>query len=260
VPDFDKQTEKHPVTLSALKNVPGFLYHIETFGTVDGPGVRFVVFLQGCPLRCLYCHNPDSVSGRGKRRTAGSLVKEILRYRSFLSGGVTFSGGEPLMQHGFVAACEALLADEGVSSVIDTAGLEDPEEAEKAIVGAELLLLDIKASSPELALRLTGRDNSAGLAMLEYCEKIGKPVWVRHVLLPGYTLDEAELTALAQSLRAFSCIKKVELLPFHKFGEPKWANCNREYLLADTPAVTKEEAAWAKTIFAAQGFKEGIVQ
>ncbi|MDR3345317.1 MAG: pyruvate formate lyase-activating protein [Oscillospiraceae bacterium] len=246
---------KNKTPLAALKNVTGSVYHTETFGTVDGPGVRFVVFLQGCPLRCVYCHNPDSVSGRGKRRTAGALVKEILQYRSFLSGGVTFSGGEPLLQHKFVAACESLLADAGLSSVIDTAGLLRPAEAAEAIGGAELILLDIKASSPEMALRLTGHDNRAGLATLEYCEKIGKPVWIRHVLLPGYTLNETELSALAVLLRPFSCIQQVELLPFHKFGEPKWAECGREYLLADTPAATKEETAWAREIFIKNGIK-----
>ncbi|MDR1805215.1 MAG: pyruvate formate lyase-activating protein [Clostridium sp.] len=244
---------------AGLSSVPGSIYHTETFGTVDGPGVRFVVFLQGCPLRCLYCHNPDSVSGRGLRRTAGSLVKEILGYRSFLSGGVTFSGGEPLLQYNFVAACERLLAEQGLSCAIDTAGLEEPREAAEAIGLAELLLLDIKASCAEMALRVTGRDDRAGLATLEYCEEIGKPVWVRHVLLPGYTLEENELTALAQKIRPYSCVKKIELLPFHKFGEPKWEACGRKYLLTDTPAVTREETQWAKEIFIKNGFEEEML-
>ncbi|MDR0883863.1 MAG: pyruvate formate lyase-activating protein [Oscillospiraceae bacterium] len=243
-------------TRKALRAQSAHLYHTETFGTVDGPGVRFVAFLQGCPLRCVYCHNPDSVDiEQGERRTAGSLVREILRYRNYYKGGgVTFSGGEPLLSHPFVAACEALLAEEGMESLIDTAGLENPEVAAEAIAGAKLILLDIKAHDDALHLRLTGHHNTAGRRTLAYCEEIGKPVWIRHVLVPGYTLDEEALGGLAAYLRPFTCIQKVELLPFHKFGEPKWASCGRKYALASTPAVGKDQLDWAWEIFAKAGF------
>lgn len=240
-----------------LQSVTGVVHATETFGTVDGPGIRFVLFLQGCPLRCLYCHNPDATTGAGGRVwTAGQAVDEALRYRQFIkSGGVTFSGGEPLMQPGFVEAACRLLREEGVHTAIDTAGCQDPDEVAKAIDAADMLLLDIKAFSPSLAGRLTGQNNEMAIATLDYCEAARKPVWVRHVLVPGYTLDEAELDGLAEFLSEFHCIERVELLPFHKLGEPKWEEMRRTYKLREVPATTREQTEWAKSFFTRRGLK-----
>ena len=241
----------------ALRKVHGNIHHTETFGTVDGPGIRYVFFLQGCPLRCLYCHNPDSLSSHGGTSwTAGQIADEALRYRSFIrSGGVTFSGGEPLIQPEFVTAAIRLLHHEGIASAIDTSGSENPQRAKAALDAADLILLDIKAFSPELCTTITGHGNHNAFATLDYCDSIGKPVWIRHVLLQGYTLDEAELAPLAKYLAAYSCVKRIELLPFHKLGEPKWAAIEKSYLLADTPATTREQVAWAKSFFTANGLK-----
>ncbi|MCL2023329.1 MAG: radical SAM protein [Oscillospiraceae bacterium] len=236
------------------EDVRGKIHHRDTGGMVDGPGIRYVVFMQGCPLRCLYCHNPGSQSEGGEEWTAKDLVKEIVKYKNFLSGGVTFSGGEPLLQHEFIYACAQLLKKHGISIAIDTAGIPQPELAGKAIDSAELLLLDIKAHSDELALALTGCDNSRGFATLEYCEKTGKDVWLRHVLLMGYTLEENALKTLAKRLKPYTCIKRVELLPFHKMGETKWAGM--DYKLTDTPATTKAQQEWAAKIFARYGLVE----
>lgn len=239
--------------IETLRAVTGRVHHTESFGAVDGPGVRFVFFLQGCPLRCLYCHNPDSRSSSGGEEwTAGRAADEVLRYRNFIkAGGVTFSGGEPLVQPEFVHAVTTLLSERGMHVAIDTAGCVDitNEKVKAAVDTAQLILLDIKAADDDTAVRLTGRDLAQGYDLLDYCEKTGKDVWVRHVLLEGYTLDDGKLNTLAKKLAGYSCIKTVELLPFHKLGEPKWADAGIPYLLSDTPAASKEQTARAKEIF-----------
>lgn len=247
-----------PQVIEKLRAVKGQIYSIETFGTVDGPGIRYVLFLQGCPLRCLYCHNPDSVTiNAGKEWSAGEAVDDILRYKNFIkSGGVTFSGGEPLLQPEFLIAVSTLLKEEGLHIAIDTAGcMKVAGEVKEAVDTADLLLLDIKALEAEMAREISGKTSDQAFEMLDYCESIGKPVWVRQVLLKGYTLDKGQLTKLAQKLAKYSCIERVELLPFHKLGEPKWQDIDRPYTLYDTPATTKEEAEWAREIFRKEGIK-----
>lgn len=242
--------------MDKLENVRGRIYHTESFGAVDGPGIRYVFFLQGCNLRCLYCHNPDALpfSG-GEIWTAGEVVAETLRYKNFIkSGGVTLSGGEPLVQPEFVFAVTKLLHQEGIHVAIDTSGAEPLERTREAIDEADLLLLDIKAIDNDLSVKLCGQGNAGTFETLDYCEKIGKPVWIRHVLLQGYTLDEDMLKRLAQRLIEYSCIERVELLPFHKMGEVKWRATNLNYKLYDTPATTPEELDSAKDIFRENGF------
>lgn len=239
-----------------LNNVIGRVYHIESFGAVDGPGLRCVVFLQGCGLRCLYCHNPDSIpKAGGITWAADDLAREILRYKNFIrGGGVTFSGGEPLLQAEFVHAVSVLLHKHGLHVALDTAGWDLNESVVSAIDEADMLLLDVKAIDPVVCRTLTGRDNQYSFQTLDYCEKTGKPVWLRHVLVRGYTLDEPQLRQLAERLRSYRCIERIELLPFHKLGEPKWEAMDWKYTLADTPATTKKELEWAKQIFRENGF------
>lgn len=240
-----------------LQSVTGSVHKTESFGAVDGPGIRYIFFLQGCPLRCLYCHNPDAVSGKGGTVwTAQQVVKEVMRYKSYIkSGGVTFSGGEPLLQPGFVYASTQLLKDEGIHTAIDTSGCQNPEDpaVREAITAADLILLDIKGWNTDTAITLTGKDTKNALATLDYCESIQKPVWIRHVLITGYTLDDGQLSSLADFLTGYKCVKRVELLPFHKLGEPKWEHIERQYLLRDTPATTKEQVEHAKFIMSAYG-------
>lgn len=246
-----------PQEESDLSSVRGSLYSRETFGTVDGPGIRYIFFLQGCLYRCLYCHNPDSVACRGGELwTAGQVLEETLRYKNYIrSGGVTFSGGEPLMQAEFVEACTRLLHSRGIHVAVDTAGVPLTDAAASAVNNADILLLDIKAIDDEMCRRLTGQTNRYSLEMLDYCEKIGKPVWLRQVLLRGYTLDDAQLNLLAQHLSKYSCIDRVELLPFHKLGEPKWEGLDRSYTLADVEATTREEADAARELLRSYGLK-----
>ena len=238
---------------NCLAPISGFIHHTETFGAVDGPGIRFVFFLQGCNLRCLYCHNPDSIAMKGGEEwTAERAAAEVLRYKSFISGGgVTFSGGEPLMQPEFVEVVSKLLHCEGLHVAIDTAGSRDPlESAVKAAIDeADMLLLDIKAIDPIVCTELTGRDNVNAFKTLDYCEASGRPVWIRHVLLAGYTLFDDRLRQLAEKISGYNCVERIELLPFHKLGELKWETLKREYKLWDTPATRREEFEAAKRIF-----------
>lgn len=246
---------KSIANIEELKNVTGFVHHTESFGAVDGPGIRYVFFLQGCSLRCLYCHNPDAIPPCGGARwTAEQVAREAVRYKNFIrDGGVTFSGGEPLMQPEFVRAATVLLHREGLHVAIDTAGAEPLEKTQGAIDEADLLLLDIKAVDPDICKRLTGRDSTNAFKTLDYCESIGKPVWMRHVLVQGYTLDDAQLKLLAHKLKPYKCIERIELLPFHKLGEPKWENLGRPYMLLDTPATTMAEVEHAKEILRQNG-------
>ena len=240
----------------AISQITGQIHHTESFGAVDGPGIRYVFFLQGCSLHCLYCHNPDAIARQGgKPWTAGDVVQEALRYRKFIqSGGVTFSGGEPLLQAKFVWAASVLLRQEGIHVAVDTAGHVPLAHCQKAVDEVDMLLLDIKAEDTERCKLLTGKGNENAFQLLDYCEAHQKPVWIRHVLLRGYTMDDQQLEKLAERLKRYRCIQRIELLPFHKLGEPKWAETGMAYQLADTPATTREEVTRAKAFFEARGF------
>lgn len=229
----------------------GFIHSIETFGAVDGPGIRYVVFMQGCPLRCLFCHNPDSWKiNSGKKMSVGELIKDIKSYENYIKdGGVTFSGGEPLLQAEFVEKTTKKLKKMGFHVAIDTAGTIPLEKSQKAIELCDLVLLDVKAFDSALYQTITGGSDLNNKATLEFCEKIKKPVWVRHVVVPSYTLDEKHLESLAIYLSKFSCIENVELLPFHKMGEFKWKELGFDYKLYETQPPTQEEMEKVKAIF-----------
>ena len=231
------------------------IHHVETFGTVDGPGVRYVFFLQGCPLRCLYCHNPDSIDPHaGEEWTADRAVQEVLRYRSFIQG-VTFSGGEPLLQPEFVREVAQRLRARGIHIAIDTAGAPDLPRSTAAIDAADLVLLDVKSAWDELSRKLTGRSNARAFTTLDYCEHTGKRVWLRHVLIPGWTLKSGQLTALARKLRPYKCIELVELLPFHQMGAHKWEEAGMSYQLKGLPPAHPKEVLQAVDYFEDMGFE-----
>lgn len=238
-----------------MKEVFGRVHSEESFGTLDGPGVRYVVFLQGCGLRCIYCHNPDTWGvGEGKLVSSADIVERILRYRSFIKeGGVTLSGGEPLLQPEFCRAVLEGCKGYGLHTAIDTSGAVPLERCREAVDAADLLLLDIKTLDNKLSREITGRGNEDTLRLLNYCENVGKPVWIRHVLVPGVTLIEERLSQLAEFLTGFKCVEKVELLPFHKMGEYKWKELNCAYSLYDTPVPASDEVKMAKRIFRERG-------
>lgn len=236
--------------LSTVRPDFGFIHSYESFGAVDGPGVRFVVFLQGCPLRCLYCHNPDTWNMQdGKRVSADDVIREILPYRNFIRGGVTLSGGEPLLQPSFCTALLSACKQEGFHTAIDTAGSIPLAACRDAVDAADLILLDIKDIDQADCIALTGQDHQNAFTLLQYCERVKKPVWIRHVLVPGLTLKEEKLHRLAQALQPFSCIEKVELNPFHKMGEYKWQLTSTPYLLKETAAPSETSVRHAKEVF-----------
>lgn len=233
------------------RGVSGKIHSFESFGTLDGPGVRYIVFLQGCALRCCYCHNPDTwdVCG-GEVFTVEEVMKKILSCRNFIkSGGVTFSGGEPLLQREFLSELLDACAEEKLHTAIDTAGSVPVAVSSGVIDKADMLLLDIKSLDDTLCRKITGQGNRNALDTLEYCEKTSKPVWIRHVVVPGLTMDEGKLQKLSQYLEKFNCVKRVDLLGYHKLGEFKWSSLGIENTLKDTPEPSKEEILSLQNLF-----------
>ena len=247
-------------------SIKGYVHSIETLGAVDGPGLRFVVFLQGCPLRCKFCHNPDTWRfDGGEEYTVEEMVRKILRYRTYIaSGGVTISGGEPLRQAQFVLSLTKALHEEGIHVAIDTSGIYNEGTALDAAMEADLLLLDIKSFDREKAEKLTGFTTDHAWALLEERQKKNKPVWIRHVMVPGITLidkkeDGSPISSLEEwesansemvdgmrRLNNYSCIERVDLLPFHKMGEFKYEELHFPYELKDTKEPTDEVVEWAE--------------
>lgn len=229
-----------------MDEIKGLIHSTESFGAADGPGVRFIVFTQGCRMRCRYCHNPDtwSVSGDDTctEMTPSEVLAKALRYRSYWKkdGGITVSGGEPLLQIDFLTELFRLAKAEGVNTCIDTAGnpftREEPFFSKfNALMNyTDLLLLDIKEIDPERHRDITGQDNANILDMARYLSDIGKPVWIRHVLVPGLSDFDEDIDALAQFIGTLKNVQKVEVLPYHTLGKFKWDNLGIKYTLSDT--------------------------
>jgi pyruvate formate lyase activating enzyme len=237
--------------------VDGYVHSVETAGTVDGPGVRFVVFLAGCPLTCHYCHNPDTQKLSGGRLVASrSLLDEIAQYKPYLvhtHGGVTVSGGEPLLQPAFVEAVFAGCKDLGLHTALDTSGFLGARASDALLDATDLVLLDIKSGLPGLYQRVTG---AALQPTLEFARRLAarkQPVWVRFVLVPGLTDGEDNIRAVARIVAKLTNVERVEVLPFHKMGEHKWDEMGMDYQLKETPPPTLEQMERAHGIFRAEG-------
>lgn len=242
--------------MNHLEQVIGRVHSTDSFGAVDGPGIRFVVFLQGCPLRCLYCHNPDSWNFQdGTVRQAGELTEEILGYKSFIQkGGVTLSGGEPLAQPDFTHALLTLCHQNGLHTALDTSGAVPLTYSKDCIDAASMLLLDIKEIDNQDCQKLTGQGNENTKQTLAYCEQTQKEVWIRHVCVPNYTLKEDKLHRLGEYLHSFQCIKRVELIPFHQMGSYKWDYVDgATYQLKNLTAPPQSEMEQAKEIIRSYG-------
>ena len=235
----------------------GYIHSIETCGTVDGPGLRYVVFFQGCPLRCKFCHNPDTWrTDAGTRYTVDELVEDILKYKNFIkNGGVTITGGEPLLQADFAEELLKRLKMEGIHTAIDTSGAIPLSKCKAAVDAADLILLDIKAIDSAVAKELTGKGNEDALGLLEYLDSQGKPVWIRHVVVPGITEDYEAIEKLGKYLEKFKVVDRVEILPFHKMGEFKWKELGYKYELLDTQPPEKESIDKIKDILKKHGIK-----
>ncbi|MGN0233768.1 MAG: pyruvate formate-lyase-activating protein [Bacteroidaceae bacterium] len=232
----------------------GRIHSIETFGTVDGPGIRFVTFLQGCPMRCAFCHNPDTWNPHAPVQfewEPEELLRETLRYRSFIrKGGVTVSGGEPLMQADFVREYFRLCRQNGLHTALDTSGVISSDKAFSVLDYTDLVLLDIKTTDETLHQSYTGHPRRSNQAWLDHLLSRNKPTWIRHVVVPGYTAVESRLTHLAQFLKPYtSVIERVELLPYHTMGTYKYQELGIPYSLQDVPALTQEEIHQARSLF-----------
>jgi pyruvate formate lyase activating enzyme len=241
----------------AWRAAEGRLASIETAGTVDGPGLRFVAFLAGCPLRCLYCHNPEATEARnGRITTAGELVDEVAAYARFLrpaGGGVTASGGEPLQQPAFVEAFFRGARELGLTTALDTSGFLGRRATDALLDLTDLVLLDIKSWETATHERVTGAPLRPTLDFAERLAARGTPVWIRFVLVPGLTDAPQNIAGVADFVAGLPNVERVEVLPFHKMGEPKWDTLGRAYRLAATPAATPAQAERARDIFRARG-------
>ena len=235
----------------------GKIHSLETFGTVDGPGVRFVVFFQGCPMRCQYCHNPDTWKIEdGEEMTADEIIDRFERNRSFYqTGGITATGGEPMLQLDFLTELFTKAKEKGIHTTLDTsANPFDPDSAEfmekfeKLMEVTDLVMLDIKEMDPEKHKALTGQTNENILALADWLNEHGKPMWIRHVLVPELTDDEAGLQALREKLDRWSNVERVEILPYHTLGLFKWQNLGIDYPLEGVRTPTQEEVEKAEKI------------
>lgn len=239
----------------APTTVRGRIHSIETLGTVDGPGIRYVVFLQGCPLRCAYCHNPDAQDPKaGKEMTAEEVIEDVVRYKSFLKhGGLTVSGGEPLLQSTFVAELFRLAHEHGIHTALDSSGFCRLERLQPVLDHTDLVLLDIKSFHPDTFREVTGVDVRPTLRTAHELNRRDIPTWIRYVLVPGLTDGLAEIRQLAEFIAPMSNVERVEVLPFHKMGETKWKALDRPYRLFDTPTPSTQLVQQVERVFKRAG-------
>ena len=235
----------------------GKIHSIESFGSVDGPGVRFVIFTQGCHMRCQFCHNPDTWNMEdGEEMSADDLLKQALRYKSYWKnkGGITVSGGEPLLQMDFLIELFTKAKAKGVNTTLDTSGnpftRKEPffSRFKELMEVTDLVMLDLKQTDTEKHKELTGRTNENILDMAKYLSDIGKDMWIRRVLVPNLTNDDNELNNLYSFISSLKTVKKVEILPYHTLGIFKWENLGIKYPLEGYKPPTKEEVEKAEKI------------
>ncbi|MGL5259597.1 MAG: pyruvate formate-lyase-activating protein [Lachnospiraceae bacterium] len=227
----------------------GKIHSLESFGTVDGPGVRYVVFTQGCPMRCAYCHNPDTWNLDGGTLLEPSyIIEQYMRNIGFYNGGgITVTGGEPLLQVDFLIELFMLAKKENIHTCIDTSGIcfypEDSEWMEKLnklLSLTDLIMLDIKHIDPIKHKELTAQPNDPILAFASYLNEKNIPMWIRHVVVPGLTDNDDDLYKLGYAIGEFKNIKVLDVLPYHTMGKPKYDSLGIKYKLADLPAMDKE--------------------
>lgn len=225
--------------------VKGRIHSVESCGTVDGPGLRFIVFLQGCSLRCQYCHNPDTWKLKaGVEREVDELIAEAKGYQSYMNfsnGGVTLSGGEPLLQPDFVLEFFKKCKEEGMHTCLDTSGSVKPNNLDEILEVTDLVLLDMKHINEDKHKEITGLSNKNTIEFAKYLAKKGIPVWIRHVLVPGLSNDQKDLSELGDFIETLSNVEKVEILPYHKMGEYKWEQLGLTNKLVDVSPPSAEE-------------------
>lgn len=239
--------------MKTLEDIQGRVHSFETFGTVDGPGIRFIVFMQGCHLRCKYCQNHDTLDiNSGMLFTTNEILEKILKYKNYFissGGGVTFSGGEPLLQCSFLIEIIKKLKKENIHVAIDTSGSVYLTEKIKELIDiTDLFLLDIKCINDEICQNLTGVSNKKELIFAKYLSDIEKPVWIRQVIVPTITDRTEDLLKLKTFLSSLKNVKKVELLPYHNLGKYKWIDSGIPYELENIRTANYNDIEYAKKI------------
>lgn len=243
-----------------MSEIKGRIHSVESFGSADGPGVRYIVFLKGCNMRCQYCHNPDTwAKDGGELMTPEEVLKKALRYKTYWKekGGITVSGGEALLQIDFVTELFRLAKEKGVNTCLDNSGnpfsLEEPFKSkfDELMKYTDLFMLDIKHMDDAAHRKLTGQTNQNILEMAAYLSDHGKAMWIRHVLVPGITTEEDELHRLRSFLDTLKTVERVEVLPYHTLGVFKWKELGIPYQLEGVDPPTKEQIDRAKEILGA---------
>ena len=227
------------------------VHSIESFGTVDGPGIRFVLFLQGCSLQCKYCHNRDTWDiNQGEYKSLDDIFEKVLRYKNYIkNGGVTCTGGEPLLQYPFLIEFFKKLKDQKIHTCIDTSGMVALTDKIKELIDlTDLFLLDIKHIDPVKCKNLVGFSNEKELDFARYLSSIHKPMWIRQVIIPSITDSEDDLLKLKSFLASLQSVQKIELLPYHTMGKYKWLNLGLNYDLENVPDATDDDINRAKDI------------
>lgn len=226
------------------KEIIGNIHSYESFGTVDGPGIRFVVFLQGCPLRCKYCHNPDtwSITDSKIQESPREVFEKVKRYKKYFGkkGGLTITGGEPLLQLDFVLELFKLCKEENIHTALDTSGYIFNNKVKKILEYTDLILLDIKSIDEEVYKNLTGVELSNTLEFAQYLNKINKKTWIRHVVVPEITDNDNLLTRLSDYISKLNNIENIEVLPYHKLGVFKYKELGLNYVLDGIEELSKE--------------------
>ena len=229
------------------------IHSMESFGTVDGPGIRFVLFLQGCSLKCKYCHNRDTwdING-GEEKTLEEIVEKIKNYKNYITisgGGVTVTGGEPLLQVKFLIELFKALKKEKIHTCIDTSGMVNiTEDIKELLKYTDLVLLDIKHIDDEKCKKLVGVSNKKELEFARYLSDNNIKIWIRQVLIPGYTDDEKDLLKLKEFLGTLKTLEKVQILKYHNLGKHKWEKMGLKYELEGVREATIEDEERAKKI------------
>ncbi len=247
----------HSISTVKRYKMQGYIHQLESFGCADGPGSRFIIFTSGCRLRCKYCHNPDTWDmTKGRLMETDDLINEALSCRSYwgTKGGITVSGGEPLVQIDFLLELFTKAKEKGINTCIDTAG--EPfttqgewfEKFEKLMQVTDILLVDIKHIDEQEHIKLTGRSGKNIIEMFRYLDKINKPIWIRHVLVPGITDNDEYLIKTRDFIRTLSNVQRVEILPYHGLAISKYKDLGIDYVLKDTESPTEERVENARKI------------
>lgn len=247
----------------------GFIHSTESFGTVDGPGIRFVVFFQGCPMRCQYCHNPDTwefhtdTNGLGREVSAEEILNMYDGVKEFLKdGGITCTGGEPMAQLGFLTELFEKAKERGIHTCLDTSGItfnpENTAAVDRLMDVTDVIMLDIKHIDDGEHKKLTGQSNKNILAFAKYASDKKKELWIRHVVVPGITQNDHWLHELGVFISGLKSVKALDVLPYHDMGKVKYQNLGIDYVLKDVEPLSKADAVKARDVIM-QGIRDGLM-